>query len=578
MRFLLILISSMAIGCGLGMGVSKRRLLSVRGGFRKEQPTSPYSSSLDSSSASSGKVHGSSRNLKKIIQELEESDYGSFGSYGNFKKQRKKENAPADGDDSDYQVVNLGNKFGNRRDELNQVAVYYEQPNMDSIVNTVESLCHSPQIMNLSSTFKLIMICILGGCLSYISIVPRNAFVEDYNKMFKETLLRLLLSSIWPTFLMWLLFEEKDANVNQVVDSFVKSFFQLYPTVCTIELILVTVSRIAILNVFEPNVFNLFPNTPSIILPWTLHQHGYITRRITMYMFSFINGCCIGPIIEEFFKIRMLRHVMKNLGHDKKRDMSHKSKLGEKLKNAKNSLHSAPPTSSAFQFTSFGRSKTASKTKTNGNNQSTPKTTKSHEATDASDASFKMFNEGLNAQPITVRSHIIHMAAISLGLKVADNCRRILLYNAPTDRYKTFFAISRSVFPVQELCGILTALARAEENLLFEENVHQKENYKNKRSLWKVLGPAVLLHIMANFRGMKPLYVWASKNPWDEIQIQALGAPDHASAAELVAKCGLNLLWFMLLFRTIGYTTKKYVDVSRIFYLHLLEKGMSLSA
>ena len=188
-------------------------------------------------------------------------------------------------------------------------------------------------------------------------------------------------------------------------------------------------------------------------------------------------------------------------------------------------------------------------------------------------------NHKIKIRPVTVRTYIIHMLAISLGMKVADNYRRILIYNAPSDRYKMFFAISRGIFPVQELCGILTALARVEEALMSDQELHEeKGNKRKKTNIYKVLAPAVLLHFMANFRGMKPLYVWASKNPWDEIQIQALGAPDHATTMELMAKCGLNLLWFMLLFRTFGFTTKKYVELSRLFYLKLLKKGTDLSS
>ena len=38
-----------------------------------------------------------------------------------------------------------------------------------------------------------------------------------------------------------------------------------------------------------------------------------------------------------------------------------------------------------------------------------------------------------------------------------------------------------------------------------------------KTSYFQVLFPSVLLHAMANFRGMKPFYVWKSSRPWDEV-------------------------------------------------------------
>ena len=568
MQFFVILTTSIAIA----KGSSHSRLFGIKGGFRGEHPTSYLTSSI-STPDTENEVDRSSRNLKKIIQELEESDYGSFGSYGNFKKQRKDLNDHSD-ESSEYQVVNIGSRGENQGNEPNQLAVYYEQNNVNPIAISMEALRHSPQIINLSSTFKLIMISVLGGCLSYISIVPRDAFVEDYNRMFKETLLRLVLSSIWPLFLMWLLFGSKHANVNQVVDSFVKSFFQLYPVVCGVEFIFATICRVISLNTFEPGVFNLFPDTPGIILPWTLPQHGYLPKRVTMYIFSFINGCGIGPIIEESFKLGMLSHIIRVLDRNNKKAQQDVSKGGQKSNNAKGCTLPA-------KSSSDHRSSRLASTNIDTKSQSVPEANRGKKGPEVSTA----FGERPHIWPITVRTQIIHMLAISLGLKVADNYRRILLYNAPSDRYKAFFAIGRGIFPVQELCGILTALGRAEEALTNGDSVHDKKGGNNdnmkrkkkkkKKRAFRALGPAILLHFMANFRGMKPLYVWASKNPWDEIQIQALGAPDHASAAELIAKCGLNLLWFMVLFRTTGYTMKKYVEVSKLFYLQLLEEGMN---
>merc|ERR1712118_253342 len=132
--------------------------------------------------------------------------------------------------------------------------------------------------------------------------------------------------------------------------------------VCVFELIIASILRIMILNVFEPKVFNLFPNTPSIILPWALHEHGYLPRRITMYMFSFINGCFVGPIIEELFKLRMLRYVMWNLDHNKKRVVSGVNKHSEKYSNLKDPMHSIAYPSPVFQFTPSRNSNPASKT------------------------------------------------------------------------------------------------------------------------------------------------------------------------------------------------------------------------
>ena len=128
MQLFVILTTSIAISKGPG----HPRLFGIKGGFRGEHPTSSYSTSSISTPDTENEVDRSSRNLKKIIQELEKSDYGSFGSYGNFKKQRKDSNDYSD-ESSEYQVVNIGNRGETQGNEQNQLAVYYEQKNVNPI-------------------------------------------------------------------------------------------------------------------------------------------------------------------------------------------------------------------------------------------------------------------------------------------------------------------------------------------------------------------------------------------------------------------------------------------------------------
>ena len=110
-----------------------------------------------------------------------------------------------------------------------------------------------------------------------------------------------------------------------------------------------------------------------------------------MFLFSLVNGCIVGPAVEEIAKLQMMRSMIA-------------------LRSTKDPQDKGQPD---------GKRKDVSKM----------------------------------TCPVSVRAHIIHMLAVSLGLRMADNIRRILLYTAPKDKYKTFFAICRSVFPVQELCG-----------------------------------------------------------------------------------------------------------------------------
>jgi hypothetical protein len=84
------------------------------------------------------------------------------------------------------------------------------------------------------------------------------------------------------------------------------------------------------------------------------------------------------------------------------------------------------------------------------------------------------------------------MLAVSLALKLCDAGRRILLYTKASHPNKGCYSLLRGVFPIHELCGTMTALALAKRDLL---GFHIP--------LWKLLAPAVVVHGMANFRGMK---------------------------------------------------------------------------
>lgn len=98
---------------------------------------------------------------------------------------------------------------------------------------------------------------------------------------------------------------------------------------------------------------------------------------------------------------------------------------------------------------------------------------------------------------LNANQYVTHMLAVSLGLKLSDAGRRILLYTKDRHANKRFYAICRGIFPIQELCGAMTSLAMAKRDLLGFDI-----------PLWKILAPAVVVHGMANFRGMKVGLSW----------------------------------------------------------------------
>jgi hypothetical protein len=111
------------------------------------------------------------------------------------------------------------------------------------------------------------------------------------------------------------------------------------------------------------------------------------------------------------------------------------------------------------------------------------------------------------AQQVTnINCYVIQMLSASLGLKLVDATRRILMYTKETDENKLTYAICRGTFPIHELCGTMTALLLARRDVL-GVNI----------PLWKILGPAVLLHGMANFRGMKVSMFFAVRKCCSEL-------------------------------------------------------------
>lgn len=91
-----------------------------------------------------------------------------------------------------------------------------------------------------------------------------------------------------------------------------------------------------------------------------------------------------------------------------------------------------------------------------------------------------------------VNPYVSGMLAVSLGLKWADAIRRICMYTKAGDEHKDLYAFLRGLFPVQELCGCMTALRLARRDVLGQQ-----------MPLWSILLPAMIVHGMANFRGMK---------------------------------------------------------------------------
>ena len=179
-----------------------------------------------------------------------------------------------------------------------------------------------------------------------------------------------------------------------------------------------------------------------------------------------------------------------------------------------------------------------------------------------------------DGQVTNINPYVAGMLAVSLGIKWADAIRRVCMYTKVQDEQKNVYAFLRGVFPVQELCGIMTALRLARRDVLGQ-----------KMPLWNLLLPAVIVHSMANLRGMKPLFKWNASTPWAEMQLSPDLFPGLFSSSTTTSPSGIeggimtpsttttNLQWFgkafpkimwvIILFRVTGYCVKNYFMINR---------------
>jgi hypothetical protein len=276
-----------------------------------------------------------------------------------------------------------------------------------------------------------------------------------------------------------------------------------YALAFVLEILITTAVRLGVFVIWERNIFKLSPKVPTLVLPWVLRENKYRPKRITLFAADFLSSCVASPIIEEYVKLKILQ-------------------LSVRLPRNFNWL-----------------------TKVSATGKNSKKKRKRRVAEAASK------NPG--DQDVTnINSYVTHMLAVSLGMKLCDSSRRILMYTKKGHSNKSLYAFLRGAFPIQELCGTMTALALAKRDVL---GVNMAQ--------WQMLIPAVLIHGMANLRGMKPLFKWNSATPWSEMQLSPWNAADDSTLPQLINKGFAKLMWLVLLGRVLGYCIKNYYLVSR---------------
>jgi len=274
-----------------------------------------------------------------------------------------------------------------------------------------------------------------------------------------------------------------------------------------LEIFFTTVIRLGVFWIWEPSIFSLTPTVPLIILPWTLRDHNYRPKRITLFTADFVTTCIAAPIIEEYMKLKVLELSTK---------LPHNYRWKKVQKNNLNS------------------------------NKKKKKKRRKH--------TLEAVERKQGETPVTnINSYVSHMLAASLGIKLCDATRRILMYTKHGHEHKSFYAFFRGFFPIHELCGCMTALELAKRDVLGLDT-----------PLWKMLLPAVGVHGIANLKGMKPIFKWNSVSPWTELQLSPWYIRDDRPPAQLFTKGLTKLMWLIIMGRVLGCCIKNYYMIGRM--------------
>ena len=363
------------------------------------------------------------------------------------------------------------------------------------------SLAEAGTKLSFDAIQKISLMLVSVALACYAGVSPRTLPLTEYNLKFYENFQLVSLALISPAIKFISVFDARENDVNHAVNTFFASFVLGFPMAFMLEIVATTLIRLAVFAWFEPSIFSLAPKIPLLVIPWTLRENRYRPKRITLLAADFCASCVAAPVIEEYVKLKTLQwttNLRKNFR------WVHKTSSSKSSKRPRRRWVAEP---------------------------------------------IRQVGE---ADVTTANQYVTQMLAASIGFKLCDAGRRILMYTKTTDANKSFYAFCRGLFPIHELCGTMTAIGLAKRDLL---GVNMP--------LWKLLFPAALIHGMANMRGKKPVFRWGSATPWSEMQLSPLHVLDASTLPKLLSKGFAKLMWLVLLSRVLGYCIKNYYMVNR---------------
>ena len=177
--------------------------------------------------------------------------------------------------------------------------------------------------------------------LSYCAVSPRSLPFPEYNRLFLQNLSIVWLAAVAPVASLLSVYDGKYNNINTAVSivisccpirsltralltsddafhcphhqigTFHVSFTLGYALAFLSEIIVTTAVRLGVFKIWEPAIFSLTPEVPSLILPWVLREKQYKPKRITLFAADFAASCVASPIIEEYLKLKIVQWTCK---------------------------------------------------------------------------------------------------------------------------------------------------------------------------------------------------------------------------------------------------------------------------
>ena len=342
--------------------------------------------------------------------------------------------------------------------------------------------------------------------MSYAAVSPRNLDRIRYNLQFRKNISRLLMAFLPSIGYLLAVVEREQNTLNALIGTFYASATLGFSSAFILEIVVTTLIRLAVFVIWEPSVFSLTPDVPLIILPWSLRENNYRPKRITLLVADLTATCLAAPVIEEYVKLKVVQLVTKL-----PRNFIQKKKYK--------------------------------------NNSTTAKKKKGKR---------KYVLEAIERQAdedevTNINSYVSHFMAASIGMKFCDTTRRVLVYNRLSNVNKNFYSLFRGFYPIQDLCGVMTALELAKRNVLGLDI-----------PTWKMILPAAFVHAIANLKGKKPIFKFNSSAPWTELGLWVPGSiPKDAPLSSLLPVVLKTGGWFFIILRVFGYCVKNYYMVQR---------------